>query len=101
MRSSSYMVKLIRLAQKDWSLQSQNVFRLEDFTDRNESVWATVLQEVLEKGPDVNVTEALSKAEQEFEQEKKSAEEESSQDASEVKDSDEQDRKKRKIDVTT
>lgn len=102
MRSSSYMVKLIRLAQKDWSLQSQNVFKLEDFTDRNERVWATVLQEVLEKGPGLNVTEALSKAEQEFKQEKISAsKEESSQEASEVEDSDEQDKKKRKIDVTS
>lgn len=69
MQSSSYMVKLIRLAQKDWSLEKQNVFKLEDFTERDEKVWSKVLQEVLEKGPKVNVIEALMQAEEEFKKE--------------------------------
>ncbi|QLL33302.1 hypothetical protein HG536_0E02130 [Torulaspora globosa] len=71
MQSSSYMVKLIRLAQKDWSLEKQNVFKLEDFTERDEKVWSKVLQEVLEKGPKVNVIEALVQAEEEFKKEQK------------------------------
>lgn len=71
MQSSSYMVKLIRLAQKDWSLEKQNVFKLEDFTERDEKVWSKVLQEVLEKGPKVNVIEALMQAEEELKKEQK------------------------------
>lgn len=112
MRSSSYMVKLIRLAQKDWSLNKQNVFKLEDFTDRNERVWSVVLQEVLEKGPEVNVTEALSSAQKKFDQEREAFPEHqkdtNDQDADhsvksrEPNDEDNgQDRKKRKIENST
>lgn len=71
MQSSSYMVKLIRLAQKDWSLEKQNVFKLEDFTEKDEKVWSKVLEEVLDKGPQINVVEALLKAEKDFEKERK------------------------------
>lgn len=109
MRSSSYMVKLIRLAQKDWSLESKNVFELTDFTERDERVWAAVLQEVLEKGPVVNVAEALAKAQKDFEQEAGKGDEQQkdvvSQDAgeeehpNEIAENDEQDRKKRKVEV--
>lgn len=65
MRSSAYMVKLIRLKQGDWSLQKNNVFKLEDFTEKDERVWSRVLGLVLEKGSKVNVTEELVKAEKE------------------------------------
>ncbi|EDO16909.1 hypothetical protein Kpol_1020p17 [Vanderwaltozyma polyspora DSM 70294] len=66
MRSSCYMVKLIRLQQQDWSLEKYNVFQLNDFTERKEEVWRKVLQLVLEKGADVNVTEELARAEKEY-----------------------------------
>lgn len=65
MRSSAYMVKLIRLKQGDWSLQKNNVFKLEDFIEKDERVWSRVLGLVLEKGSEVNVTEELAKAEKE------------------------------------
>lgn len=73
MQSSSYMVKLIRLAQKEWSLEKQNVFKLEDFTERDEKVWSKVLEEVLDKGPKINVIEALLQAEREFKEEQEAA----------------------------
>lgn len=66
MRSSSYMVSLIRLQQQDWSLKRDNVFKLEDFTEKDEKVWSKVLGLVLEKGSEVDVRNELLKAEQEF-----------------------------------
>ena len=66
MRSSSYMVKLVRLQQKDWSLEKNNVFKLEDFTENDEFVWTKVLKLVFEKGPQVNVREELIKAQKEY-----------------------------------
>ena len=78
MRSSSYMVKLIRLQQKDWSLKKNNVFKLEDFTENDEFVWSKVLKLVFEKGPQVNVVEEIMRAREEYETilNNKSAEEE-------------------------
>ena len=63
MRSSSYMVKLIRLQQQDWSLERKNVFQLGDFTERDEKVWSKVLRLVLEKGVEVNIAEEMVNAE--------------------------------------
>lgn len=74
MMSSCYMVKLIRVQQKDWSLESQNVFKLADFTERDEKVWSKVLELVLEKGSEINVTDELLKAQKEYEQEVKAQE---------------------------
>lgn len=67
MRSSSYMVKLIRLQQKDWSLEKNNVFKLEDFTENDELVWSKVLKLVFEKGPQVNIAEEITKAREKYE----------------------------------
>lgn len=53
MRTSCYMTKLIRIQQQEWSLEKNNVFKLEDFTDKDEQVWAKVLEIVLEKGSSV------------------------------------------------
>ncbi|CAI4049315.1 hypothetical protein SKDZ_14G0410 [Saccharomyces kudriavzevii ZP591] len=65
MRSSCYMVKLIRLQQQDWSLERNNVFQLADFTERDEEVWRKVLEKVLDEGASVDVIEELKKAEKE------------------------------------
>ncbi|CAI4049563.1 hypothetical protein N7582_004698 [Saccharomyces uvarum] len=65
MRSSCYMVKLIRLQQQDWSLERNNVFQLADFTERDEKVWSRVLEKVLNEGASVDVIEELMKAEKE------------------------------------
>ncbi|AJT25396.1 BBM_1a_G0043770.mRNA.1.CDS.1 [Saccharomyces cerevisiae] len=66
MRSSCYMVKLIRLQQQDWSLEKNNVFQLTDFTERDEKVWSKVLEKVLDEGATVDVIEELKKAEKEI-----------------------------------
>ncbi|CDH15279.1 probable tRNA pseudouridine synthase 4 [Zygosaccharomyces bailii ISA1307] len=70
MMSSCYMVKLVRIQQKDWSLENKNVFQLNDFTERDEKVWSKVLGLVLEKGAAIKVTEELAKAQREVAQEK-------------------------------
>lgn len=71
-RSSSYMVKLIRLQQKEWSLEKDNVFKFEDFSENDESVWTKVLQSVFDNGPEVNIKKELLNAREEFQ--KKAAE---------------------------
>ncbi|KAL3233147.1 tRNA pseudouridine synthase 4 [Nakaseomyces bracarensis] len=63
LRSSCYMTKLIRIQQQDWSLEKNNVFKIKDFTDRDELVWSKVLEKVMEKGSSVNIVEELEKAE--------------------------------------
>ncbi|CCE61142.1 hypothetical protein TPHA_0A00570 [Tetrapisispora phaffii CBS 4417] len=61
MRSSSYMVKLIRLQQQDWSLEKGNVFKMSDFTENDELVWSRVLELVLKEGASVNIADATAK----------------------------------------
>lgn len=68
MRTSCYMTKLIRIQQQEWSLEKNNVFKLEDFTDKDEQVWAKVLEIVLEKGSSVNIVEELKNAESLYQQ---------------------------------
>ncbi|KAH3898722.1 related to tRNA pseudouridine synthase 4 [Saccharomycodes ludwigii] len=53
--TSAYMVKLIRLSQKDWDLTKNNVFKLENFVDVEESIWSKVLKKVLDEGPSVDI----------------------------------------------
>ena len=84
MMSSCYMVKLIRVQQKDWSLESQNVFQLTDFTDRDEKIWSKVLGLVLEKGSEVNIADEFLKAQKESEQEAKTLETQREEDANET-----------------
>ena len=62
MRSSCYMVKLIRLQQEQWSLERGNVFEFEDFSENPETVWSKVLSKVLEEGPSVNVAKEMAEA---------------------------------------
>ncbi|SCV05150.1 LANO_0H01156g1_1 [Lachancea nothofagi CBS 11611] len=62
LRSSSYMVKLIRCQQQEWALERNNVFNMEDFTANDEAVWTQVLEKVLEKGSSVDVKEELLNA---------------------------------------
>lgn len=71
MRSSSYMVKLIRLQQEKWSLEEGNVFKFEDFSQKDEKVWSKVLSEVLEQGPVVNIASEIKKAQDAFDAEAK------------------------------
>lgn len=66
MRSSSYMVKLIRLQQKEWSLEKNNVFKFEDFIENDERIWTKVLQMVFDKGAEINVKEELIKAQKDI-----------------------------------
>ncbi|CCK72595.1 pseudouridine synthase PUS4 KNAG_0K02320 [Huiozyma naganishii CBS 8797] len=66
LRSSSYMVKLVRLQQQKWSLEKGNVFKLEDFTENHEDSWTKVLQEVFDRGSEVNISEEFVKAKQEL-----------------------------------
>lgn len=80
MRSSSYMVKLIRLQQEKWSLEKDNVFKLEDFSEKDEKVWSTVLQKVLDIGPEVNIREEIQKADKEFQEQNTAADESYSND---------------------
>lgn len=83
MRSSSYMVKLIRTQQQEWSLERNNVFSMEDFTEQDERVWTKVLEKVLEKGSEVNIKEELLKAQQKFEAEAMEQEKKAQSDAAE------------------
>ncbi|CEP64702.1 pseudouridine synthase PUS4 LALA0_S13e01046g [Lachancea lanzarotensis] len=62
MRSSSYMVKLVRCQQQDWALDKQNVFKMEDFTENDEAVWTEVLEKVLDKGSAVDIKEEMVQA---------------------------------------
>ncbi|AMD20328.1 HDL416Wp [Eremothecium sinecaudum] len=66
MRSSAYMVELIRVEQQEWSLEKGNVFSLEDFIEHDEQVWRPVLEKVLENGGSVNVKEELQEASKKF-----------------------------------
>ncbi|ABN68134.2 predicted protein [Scheffersomyces stipitis CBS 6054] len=58
LRSSAYMVELIRVRQSEWSLD-KNVFKFEDFTENDERIWGPVLKRVLDNGGEVNVAEAF------------------------------------------
>ena len=62
MRSSCYMVKLIRIQQEQWSLERGNVFEFEDFSENPETVWSRVLSKVLNEGPSVNVAKEMAEA---------------------------------------
>lgn len=55
MRSSSYMVKLIRCQQQEWALDRGNVFKLQDFECNDESIWTPVLEKVLKQGSAVDI----------------------------------------------
>ncbi|SCU86856.1 LADA_0E00672g1_1 [Lachancea dasiensis] len=66
LRSSSYMVKLIRCQQQEWALDRHNVFNLEDFTENDEAIWTEVLEKVLEDGSSVDVRKELKKARDDF-----------------------------------
>lgn len=54
LQSSAYMVELTRVKQSDWEM-NKNVFKLTDFTEKDERIWGVVLKEVLDKGPDVSL----------------------------------------------
>lgn len=58
LESSAYMVELKRSKQSDWVL-GENVFKMEDFTERDERVWGVALKEVLDKGSKVNLEEVF------------------------------------------
>ncbi|KAG0678032.1 pseudouridine synthase pus4 [Kluyveromyces marxianus] len=61
MRSSCYMVKLIRCQQQEWALDRRNVFKLEHFENNDEKVWSAVLQKVLSEGSSVNVEQEIAR----------------------------------------
>ncbi|SCU84505.1 LAMI_0C07734g1_1 [Lachancea mirantina] len=74
MRSSSYMVKLIRCQQENWALEKNNVFSIQDFSDYEEEVWSSVLEKVMEEGSSIDVKMELENASKELELKKKGAE---------------------------
>lgn len=61
--SSAFMVELIRLKQSDWEL-GKNVFKLSDFTDRDQRIWGPVLKMVLDNGSEINVEKEFSRVEE-------------------------------------
>lgn len=97
-RSSAYMVKLIRLQQAEWEL-GKNVFEIEDFTERDPEVWGSVLKQVFEKGGEEvqDLSELFRIAEEDFKQKKK-AEEEGVESKVEAPQGGEESTKKRTID---
>lgn len=54
--SAAFMAQLVRTQQGEWEM-GKNVFKIEDFED--ESVWAPVLREVLEKEGKVDLAQLL------------------------------------------
>lgn len=54
LESSAYMVELIRVKQSNWEL-GKNVFKIEDFTQKDPRIWGPVLKKVLDNGYEVNV----------------------------------------------
>lgn len=80
-QSSAYMVKLIRLQQAEWELE-KNVFKLEDFTERDPEVWGPVLKQVFDKGGEEikNLSELFAEAEKEYKEKKAKQEEEEEED---------------------
>lgn len=58
LESSAYMVELIRTKQSEWEL-NKNVFRLEDFTEKDERVWGPVLKKVFDEGSEIDVKKEL------------------------------------------
>lgn len=52
------MVELIRTKQSEWELH-KNVFRLEDFTEKDERVWGPVLKKVFDEGSEIDVKKEL------------------------------------------
>ncbi|CDO92610.1 unnamed protein product [Kluyveromyces dobzhanskii CBS 2104] len=67
LRSSSYMVKLIRCQQQEWALDRGNVFKLENFDNNDEEIWAKVLERVMEEGSKVNIEQEFIKVKAEAE----------------------------------
>ncbi|CAR21085.1 pseudouridine synthase PUS4 [Lachancea thermotolerans CBS 6340] len=74
MRSSCYMVKLVRCQQQEWALDKRNVFRMEDFTENDEAVWTKVLEQVLEQGSSVDIMQELADAQDAFKKQKEDLE---------------------------
>lgn len=85
--SSAYMVELIRVKQAGWEL-GKNVFKMEDFTERDPRVWGAVLQRVFTEGESVVLDEAFEEARKELaptiENERKEAESEEAASPAEV-----------------
>ncbi|CAH2351149.1 tRNA pseudouridine synthase 4 [[Candida] railenensis] len=54
--SSAYMVELIRVKQSNWEL-GKNVFKMEDFTERDPRIWGPILMKVFKDGDSVNLEE--------------------------------------------
>lgn len=73
MKSSCYMVKLIRCQQQEWALDKNNVFTLDDFEHNDEEIWSKVLEKVLEEGSKVNIEEEFIRAKAEAKAEAEAA----------------------------
>ncbi|KAK6458778.1 pseudouridine synthase [Scheffersomyces xylosifermentans] len=63
LQSSAYMVELIRVRQSEWEL-GKNVFKIEDFKERDERIWGPVLKRVLDNGGETNVAEVFKEVEE-------------------------------------
>ncbi|KAM9934354.1 hypothetical protein OXX80_006052 [Metschnikowia pulcherrima] len=60
--SSAFMAELVRTKQADWEL-GKNVFKLSDFTNRDQRIWGPVLKRVFDAGADVLLAEEFEKVE--------------------------------------
>lgn len=61
--SCAYMVKLIRTSQSEWDINKGNVFTMEEFSEKDESVWKPVLERILNGETDLNVHEMIREEE--------------------------------------
>lgn len=86
--SSAYMVKLIRTQQTEWKL-GKNVFKLEDFENKDAEVWYPVLLKVLNSDGEKidNLTQILQESEENYLKKKSTEEPETKQNLTEGEES--------------
>ena len=82
-RVSSFLVvfQVATGSSSEWELE-KNVFKLEDFTERDPEVWGPVLKQVFDKGGEEikNLSELFAEAEKEYKEKKAKQEEEEEED---------------------
>lgn len=85
LETSAYMVELIRSRQSAWEL-NKNVFKMEDFTDRDPRVWGPVLEKVFQDGDKVILEDLFKEYTEKVKSEDEAKEIEESTPSDETKD---------------
>ncbi|CAK7898983.1 tRNA pseudouridine synthase 4 [[Candida] anglica] len=85
LETSAYMVELIRSRQSAWEL-NKNVFKIEDFTDRDPRVWGPVLEKVFQDGDKVILEDLFKEYTEKVKSEDEAKEIEESTPSDETKD---------------